>query len=55
MKDAGVGNWLLLAMISAVGIALSQALAAQPMIVSMSLVNPTGLSFSFVGMISIAF
>ncbi len=55
MKDAQVPNWYLLAITSTVGIVLSLVLAAQPMIVGMSLVILTGMSFVFAGIIGIAF
>jgi uncharacterized membrane protein HdeD (DUF308 family) len=55
MKDAQVSNWYLLAIISVIGIVLSLTLAAQPMIVGISLVILTGMSFIFAGIIGIAF
>jgi uncharacterized membrane protein HdeD (DUF308 family) len=54
MKDAHVKNWYLLAITSLIGSGLAIVLAAQPMIVGLSLVILTGMCFIFAGMIGIA-
>jgi uncharacterized membrane protein HdeD (DUF308 family) len=54
MKDAHVPNWYLLAITSLIGSGLAIVLAAQPMIVGLSLVILTGMCFIFAGMIGIA-
>jgi uncharacterized membrane protein HdeD (DUF308 family) len=54
MKDAHVPNWYLLTITSLIGSGLAIVLAAQPMIVGLSLVILTGMCFIFAGMIGIA-
>jgi uncharacterized membrane protein HdeD (DUF308 family) len=54
MKDAKVENWYLLTITSSLGIVLALVLAAHPMIVKMSLVILSGMSFIFAGIIGIA-
>jgi uncharacterized membrane protein HdeD (DUF308 family) len=54
MKDAKVENWYLLALTSIIGIVLALVLAAHPMIIQVSLVILTGMSFIFAGIIGIA-